>query len=113
MLKDQSLTYVSLFSCAGVGCHGFDMEGFHCVATAELNERRLNVQKFNKKCELESGYISGDLLDSSVKQRVYDEVDKWSKKGNDRVDVLVATPPCQGISEIGRASCRERVWYLV
>lgn len=100
MLKDQSLTYVSLFSCAGVGCHGFDMEGFHCVATAELNERRLNIQKFNKKCELESGYISGDLLDSSVKQRVYDEVDKWSKKGNDRVDVLVATPPCQGISVI-------------
>lgn len=32
MLKDKSLTYVTLFSSAGVGCHGFQMEGYHCIA---------------------------------------------------------------------------------
>lgn len=100
MLKDESLTYVSLFSCAGVGCYGFGMEGFRCIATAELSERRLAVQRYNKKCEFDSGYIVGDLLDEEVKKRVYDEVDRWAKWGNDRVDVLVATPPCQGISVI-------------
>ena len=49
MLKDKTLTYISLFSCAGVGCFGFKKAGFECIATNELIERRLNVQKFNKK----------------------------------------------------------------
>ena len=33
-------TYVTLFSGGGVGCHGFDMNGFKCVATNELLEKR-------------------------------------------------------------------------
>ncbi|WP_313256612.1 DNA cytosine methyltransferase [Lacrimispora sp.] len=100
MLKDKSLTYVSLFSCAGVGCYGFHMEGYHCVATNELLPRRLDVQKTNHKCEYESGYISGDITASEVKQQIYEEIERWETKGNDRVDVVVATPPCQGISVI-------------
>jgi DNA (cytosine-5)-methyltransferase 1 len=55
------LTYISLFSCAGVGCYGFKMEGFSCIASVELNQRRLNVQKFNQKCKYSSGYICGDI----------------------------------------------------
>ena len=109
MLKDRSLTYISLFSCAGVGCHGFDMEGYHCIATAELSERRLAVQRHNKKCELESGYIAGDLLDANVKKCIYSEVEKWAKRGNDRVDVLVATPPCQGISVINHKKTSKEI----
>ena len=31
MLKDKSMTYVTLFSSAGVGCHGFQMEGYRCL----------------------------------------------------------------------------------
>ena len=40
-------TYISLFSSAGVGCYGFKQEGYYCIATVELLERRLNVQKCN------------------------------------------------------------------
>ena len=40
MLKDKTLTYISLFSCAGVGCFGLKKAGFECVATNELIERR-------------------------------------------------------------------------
>lgn len=100
MLKDKSLTYVSLFSCAGVGCYGFKQEGYHCIATNELVQRRLNVQKFNSKCEYDSGYVSGDITSIETKEKIYAEIDKWKKLGNDRVDVVVATPPCQGISVI-------------
>ena len=99
-MKDKSLTYVSLFSCAGVGCYGFKQEGYHCIATNELVQRRLNVQKFNSKCEYDSGYISGDITSIETKEKIYAEIDKWKKLGNDRVDVVVATPPCQGISVI-------------
>lgn len=100
MLKDGTQTYISLFSSAGVGCYGFKQEGYQCIATCELLEKRLNIQKYNNKCILESGYILGDLSSKEVKENVYSEVEKWAQKGNDRVDVLIATPPCQGISVI-------------
>ena len=41
-------TYISLFSSAGVGCYGFKLEGFHCIATVELIERRLQTERVNK-----------------------------------------------------------------
>lgn len=98
MLKDKTLTYISLFSCAGVGCFGFKKAGFECIATNELIERRLNVQKFNNKCKYESGYICDDITTDETKSKIFAEIKRWEKLGNDRVDVLVATPPCQGMS---------------
>jgi DNA (cytosine-5)-methyltransferase 1 len=100
ILQDKTpLTYISLFSCAGVGCYGFKMEGFSCVASVELNQRRLNVQKFNQKCKYSSGYICGDMTADSTKNLVFAEIDRWKRKEKlKKLDVLVATPPCQGIS---------------
>ena len=98
MLKDKTLTYISLFSCAGVGCYGFKKAGFECIATNELIERRLNVQKFNNKCRFDSGYICSDITTEETKSLILGEIKKWEKLGNDRVDVLIATPPCQGMS---------------
>lgn len=98
MLKDKTLTYISLFSCAGVGCFGFKKAGFECIATNELIERRLNVQKFNQKCKFDSGYICDDITLEKTKNKIFSEIERWKKLGNDRVDVLVATPPCQGMS---------------
>ena len=59
-------TYVSLFSSAGVGCYGFKLEGFECVATNEIIERRLEIQKFNHKCKYDSGYICGDITSEQI-----------------------------------------------
>lgn len=98
MLKDKTLTYISLFSGAGVGCFGFKKAGFECIATNELIERRLNVQKFNNKCKYESGYICDDITTDKTKDKIFAEIKKWKKLGNHRVDVLIATPPCQGMS---------------
>ena len=100
MLRDKSLTYISLFSSAGVGCYGFKQEGFKCILSNELISRRLDVQRYNHKCEYESGYIDGDITKQDTKDRIYAEIERWRKLGNDRVDVVIATPPCQGISVI-------------
>lgn len=92
-------TYISLFSSAGVGCYGFKLEGFECIATNELIARRLDVQRYNKKCKYESGYICGDISDDNTKQALYEQIELWKKEeGLLRVDVVVATPPCQGMS---------------
>ena len=98
MLKNKTLTYISLFSSAGVGCYGFKKAGFECIATNELIERRIKVQKFNNKCKFDSGYICKDIINESTKKLIFDEIKRWKELGNDNVDVLVATPPCQGMS---------------
>lgn len=93
------LTYISLFSSAGVGCYGFKLEDFECVATNEIVARRLAVQKCNHKCKYESGYILGDISDSVIKQRMFDEIAMWkNKECLSEIDVVIATPPCQGMS---------------
>ncbi|MBD5433736.1 MAG: DNA cytosine methyltransferase [Treponema sp.] len=97
--KESNITYISLFSSAGVGCFGFKMAGYDCIATNEIIPRRLEVQKFNKKCKYDSGYICGDIANQETKDALFSQIDLWKKKGNvKRVDVLIATPPCQGMS---------------
>ena len=92
-------TYISLFSSAGIGCYGFKLEGFDCIATNELIARRLDIQRFNNKCKYDSGYICGDITTDDTKNALYNQIDLWKKKENlSRVDVVVATPPCQGMS---------------
>lgn len=99
MSVQKKPTYISLFSSAGVGCYGFKLESFECIATNELIERRLNIQRFNSKCKYESGYICGDITKDHVKSTLYSQIDLWKEKEHlDRVDVVIATPPCQGMS---------------
>lgn len=108
LIKDQNIietiskkrmTYVSLFSSAGVGCFGFKQERYDCVATVELIERRLNVQKYNHKCRFESGYICGDITLQETQDKVFREILMWKKLHNmGELDVVIATPPCQGMS---------------
>ncbi len=99
MLFNQTLTYISLFSGAGVGYYGLLEEGFECVATNEILEKRLNIQRINRKCKFDESYISGDIKKPETKEKILKQIGFYSKKfGNDRVDLVIATPPCQGMS---------------
>ena len=92
-------TYISLFSGAGIGCYGFKQENFECIATNELVQRRLDIQKFNQKCKYESGYNCGEITQETIKQQLFQHNDLWkTKEYIKRVDIIVATPPCQGMS---------------
>ena len=88
-----------MFSSAGVGCYGFKLNGFECIATNELLDARMAVQKANHKCKYESGYIGGDIAAEDTHKRLFNEIDMWKEKeGISQVDVVFATPPCQGMS---------------
>lgn len=92
-------SYVSLFSSAGVGCYGFKEAGYSCIATVELLEKRLKIQRYNHKCMLDSGYICGDMTLQDTKDRIFKELNIWKDCfGVSELDVLIATPPCQGMS---------------
>ena len=98
-IVSNRLTYISLFSSAGVGCYGFKQENYNCVATVELIERRLNVQKYNHKCIYDSGYICGDITLEETQNRVFQELQMWKRQNRlTDLDVVIATPPCQGMS---------------
>ncbi len=95
---NNRLSYISLFSSAGVGCYGFKQENYNCIATCELIERRLNVQRYNHKCTYDSGYICGDITLEETQNRIFAELQRWKNRGLQELDVLIATPPCQGMS---------------
>lgn len=93
----DKLTYITLFSSAGVGCYGFKMNGYECIATNELLPQRLSVQKANNKCKYESGYICGDITSNETHQKIFNEIEMWKEKeGLQQVDVVFATPPLPG-----------------
>ncbi|MCT7472457.1 DNA cytosine methyltransferase [Aliarcobacter cryaerophilus] len=93
--NNKYLTYISLFSSAGIGCHAFKQQGFKCIATNEYLEKRIKIQKYNDKCEFNTGYIQGDLSSKEVQDKIYKELEN---NNIDDLDVLIATPPCQGMS---------------
>ncbi len=92
-------TYISLFSSAGVGCYGFKQEDFECIATNELLQKRLQIQKYNNKCKYDSGYICGDILKQETVDKIYQEIQFWKNNENLKdITTIIATPPCQGMS---------------
>ncbi|GAA8885303.1 hypothetical protein HpSIM16_05670 [Helicobacter pylori] len=75
MLFNQILTYISLFSGAKVGCYGLLEEGFECVATNKILEKRLNVQRINNKCKFNDGYICGDIKELETKEKILKQIE--------------------------------------
>ena len=106
------MNYVSLFSSAGVGCYGFTKAGFDCIATVELLEKRMQIQRYNKKCKNTDGYIVGNLELPETHQLLDLAIKKYFESKKVEIDIIMATPPCQGISvanhkkkdELGRNS---------
>lgn len=93
------MNYISLFSSAGVGCYGLKMEGFDGVATSEIIERRMKVQKVNNKVLYKEGYILGDITNKKVKTKLFSAVENYKKKQKEKdIDVIIFTAPCQGMS---------------
>ena len=104
----KPFTYISLFSGAGIGCYGFHLERFACVATVECLERRISVQRHNRTCSRESGYVCGDLRLENVQGRVFSEIKAWGREQPGAIDAVIATPPCQGMSVCNHKKSNEQ-----
>lgn len=98
-MGEATLNYISLFSSAGVGCYGFTLADFNCIATVEILEKRMQIQRYNQICSSEDGYIVGDLEEESTHNRLEQAVSTYFGNGKSHdIDVIMATPPCQGMS---------------
>ena len=71
------------------------------MATNELLEPRIEIQKANNKCKYDSGYICGDATSQETHELIQKEIDFWkANEGLIDIDVVFATPPCQGMSTV-------------
>jgi len=90
------MNYVTFFSGAGIGCHGLKTNGFECILSNEYLEERMAIQRFNDKCKDEYRYIVGDIREPETRKNIESILKQINNK--EGLDVLIATPPCQGIS---------------
>ena len=84
------LTAVSLFSGAGLSDLGYEMAGFHFLVQVEVDRKRAAIGAANFP---RSTWLTRDVCGSA------NEVARTYHKATcRRLDLLVATPPCQGMS---------------
>ncbi len=100
MNKVKKMKALSLFASAGIAEFGFNNTMIDVVLANELLPIRMNVHKF---WHPEIKTICGDITNEDIKQ----EIIKKSKK--EKVDFVFATPPCQGISLIGKNKTNDQM----
>lgn len=83
---------ISLFSSAGIGNMYLKKVGIDVVVANELLEKRA---KFYKEMNPNANVIVGSIQDDEIKNQIKSAVDK-------DVQLMIATPPCQGMSLIGK-----------
>lgn len=83
---------VSLFSNVGIAEAYFKSLGIDICVANEIDEIRA---KFYREVYPETHMICGDITNDKIRTEI---VDESIRKG---VDFMIATPPCQGMSEAG------------
>lgn len=91
--KKDKLKILSLFSNIGVAEAYLDKIGFEVSVANELLERRA---KLYSKIYPKTDTICGDITDEKIFEKIVRSCDG---KG---IDIIMATPPCQGMSTAGQ-----------
>ncbi|MCI9843507.1 DNA cytosine methyltransferase [Flavobacterium pectinovorum] len=89
---------ISLFSSAGVGETYLKDIGIDVVVGAELIEKRAQLYKHLYP---DSEIVIGDISKEETKKQI-------SKFITNDVKLLIATPPCQGVSSVGKNKNQEQ-----
>lgn len=85
---------ISLFSGAGIGDKGLELAGFKFLLHNELKEDRAGLIKTNYP---KSYVLAGDILE--VEKTIIKTVQ--NRLADEELFAIIATPPCQGMSQNG------------
>lgn len=89
----KKINGLSLFSSAGIAEMNLKKCGINIKIANELIPIRAKTHEFwHKECQV----ICGDITESSIKSRIINLSQK------NKVKFILATPPCQGVSLIGK-----------
>lgn len=86
---------ISLFSCGGIGDLALKEAGIDVILANELKKERAEVFCYNFP---EVEMVIGNIWEE--KDTIVNRVEKILQ--GDRLDIVFATPPCQGMSKNGR-----------
>lgn len=98
-MKKKRLTGLSLFASAGIGETYFKEVGIDIKVANELLEKRADLYR---AINPETTVICGDITNNEV----FSEIIKSCPK---KVDFILASPPCQGMSVAGKNRCQEEM----
>lgn len=87
----KHLRGVSLFSSAGIGETFFEDMGIQIIVANELLQDRAD---FYSRLYPKTKMVVGDILDNKIFKKIIDS--------SKNIDLLLATPPCQGMSIAGK-----------
>lgn len=100
MVKTKKINVLSLFASAGIAEFGFDNSKYNVVVSSELQPIRMEVHKF---WHPKTKSIQGDITNKTVKDKIVENAIR------EKVEFVFATPPCQGISLIGKNKSNEQM----
>ena len=89
----EKIKAISLFSSAGIGELHIHKNKINVIVANELVKQRADCYSFFYP---ETQMICGDITNSNVKQKIIDIANQ------NNVELLIATPPCQGLSTLGK-----------
>lgn len=88
---------ISLFASGGIGDLALKANGIDILLANELLDDRCKVLAYN--------YPETEVIQGDIREKKEEIIAKAkSKLGNDTLDILYATPPCQGMSKNGRGT---------
>lgn len=93
----KRLKGISLFASAGIGETYFKDIGIDIVVANELLEKRANLYR---AINPETKVVCGDITDENIFRQIIDSCPE-------KVDFLLASPPCQGMSVAGKNRCQK------
>ena len=88
---------ISLFSSAGIAETYYSDIAIDIVVANELLEKRV---KLYKHFHPHTNIICGDIQNSEIKDKIFSSL-------TEDIELLIATPPCQGLSSIGKNRTQE------
>lgn len=90
----KNKTFVDLFAGAGGMSLGFSMQGFQLLGAIEIEKNYFETYKMNHPELSEEHLITGDICLEENKQKLINGL-------QEKPDVIVGGPPCQGFSTAG------------
>lgn len=98
-MEDNKLKGVSLFSCAGIAEHFLENLGINIITANELVKERADLYQYLYP---KTKMICGDILNDEIFNAII-------SSSPEKLDFLIASPPCQGMSVAGKNRSTEQM----
>ena len=84
---------ISLFSCIGVAEYYLKSIGINVVVASDIDSKRCDVHRFLYP---DTTMVCGDIKNDGTKRDILKAI------GKRKIDIVISTPPCQGMSSVGK-----------